>query len=75
MTEKTPKFEIRLCPTCNSPMQELKDERFVGHILPMAPSRGGQVVDVYAGLIVEVFVCPKCRFIKLYSMGRKGTEE
>ncbi len=75
LTEKTPKFDIRLCPTCNSPMSEVKHEGHVGHIIPLAPGPRGEGVDVRGGLPVEVFVCPKCRFVKLYSMGRKGAEE
>ena len=75
MTEKVPEFEIRMCPTCNSPMSEVKEKSHVGHIIPLVPGQTGEAVDVHGGLPVEVFVCPKCRFVKLYSMGRKGTEE
>lgn len=74
MTNNLPRMDVRICPSCNLPMTEAKHEEHVGYIIPMIRGTYDFSVDVNCGFPVDIFVCPKCGFVKLYDMRRGNTE-
>jgi len=75
MKEVVPRF----CPKCSNLMEEVKPARNPPcHVIPRgdaAPYRSKVIsTGVYGGVPVELYVCPKCRYVEIYALGREGAE-
>jgi hypothetical protein len=70
----------RFCPKCNNPMEMIRSVRGIPfYIVPRAQSppyaRKAIGVDtVGGGVPVDLYVCPKCKYVEMYALGREQAE-